>query len=117
MRRRDSYTNYSKKSKEIETEEPKIDVPVEEAGQAEEPKTRRTRKVEPVVEKPRDKEGIVVNCSSVNVREKADPNAKILGTVLAKGKVIVLGEEGDYYKVHAVKVGHGFIKKDFLEVR
>lgn len=120
MRKRDHYFNYSKKSEPVVNEEVKVDVPVEEAGQVEEPEKVEEAVVQrkPVVveEKSEDKFGCVTNCSLVNVREKADPNAKILGTATNGTKFQVLGTEGNYYKVNRVGIGLGFIQKDFFMV-
>lgn len=87
--------NYSK----ISTEKAKVEVS--------EPKDKSTLDpIEPEVTeapkaeiKPKVKKGIVTGCAKLNMRVAPSINAKIRGTLEQKTTVIILGEEGEFYKI------------------
>ena len=61
---------------------------------------------EPVIEKKPEKKpekkvkkGIVVDCTKLNMRVAPKVDAKIRGTLDRGTTVIILGEEGDFYKI------------------
>lgn len=90
--------NYSK----ISTEEAK-------AKQAEETKVKSSiEPAEPEVEekveiksedKPKVVNGVVVNCSKLNMRVAPNTTANIVGTLDKGETVTILGEKGDFYKI------------------
>lgn len=113
MRRRDyrDYKSYSnketKENNDIQKEVKKVDVPVEDAGQVEEPKKTIWK-------------GKVTNCEMVNVRTKA---SKDLGTpitaILPKDQEVFVDmskSTDDYYAIETEQHVDGFIKRDFLFV-
>ena len=88
--------NYSKisteKIKNEQTEEPKVKSSLDPV----EPAVTETPKTEP---KPKIKKGIVTGCAKLNLRIAPSLDAKIRGTIDQRTTVIILGEEGEFYKV------------------
>lgn len=86
--------NYSK----ISTEKAKVEQNIEA-----EVTTSITRPAEPEVETveetPEVVFGIVTGCAKLNMRIAPKADAKIRGTLIKGETVIILGEEGDFYKI------------------
>jgi hypothetical protein len=49
--------------------------------------------------KPQIKKGIVTGCAKLNMRVAPSVTAKIRGTLDQRTTVIILGDEGDFYKI------------------
>lgn len=120
MKKKTNYSSFSNPEEVI----PNFDVPVEDAGQVNEPnqgiRGDRGPKGEPGVPieevKSSIKKGTVANCQMVNVRVSADANCPIT-SVIPEGEVVdVTGEVGDYYSVIIDHDIAGYIKKDFLKI-
>lgn len=86
--------NYSKISTEGVKANPTEETKVETTLNPVEPKATET--VEP---KPKTKKGIVTGCAKLNMRVAPSITADIRGTIDQKTTVIILGEEGDFYKI------------------
>lgn len=70
-----------------------------------------------VAPKPSIKEGLVYNCSSLNVRQAPSKEAEILNVISKDTKVKVLDDASDeWYKVRVNGVGTGFCMKEFIKV-
>ena len=54
--------------------------------------------------------------TSLNVREKANLNSNLLGTLTSKNKVIVVGEEGDFYKIY-FRDSYGYVAKEYVKLQ
>lgn len=65
---------------------------------------------EPIFEKV---EGVVANCSKLNIRKQPNPNAEIIGTINSGAKVIIHEEVGDFYKIGDSE----FCMKKFISVK
>lgn len=85
--------NYSKisteKAKVERTEETKVKTTLEPEV-TEEVKTETPPKI---------KKGIVTGCVKLNMRIAPSTDAKIRGTIDQRTTVIILGEEGEFYKI------------------
>ena len=90
-----SKTNYNKMANK-----PTEDVKVE-TGSLEVEQTTTEIETPVVEEKPRKKvkKGVVVNCSKLNMRTAPKIDATIRGTINVGDTVIILGEEGEFYKI------------------
>lgn len=90
--------NYSKISTEgakaNQTEETKIESTLEPA----EPEVEEKVEIKSEV-KPKVVNGIVVNCSKLNMRVAPNITANIVGTLDKGEKVTILGEKGEFYKI------------------
>lgn len=84
----------------------KISTEGAKAKQAEETKVEST--LEPEVEekveiksevKPKVVNGVVVNCSKLNMRVAPNTTANIVGTLDKGETVTILGEKGEFYKI------------------
>ena len=71
--------------------------------------------VEPTV---KNVEGMVVNCTRLNVRKEPNKNAKVI-RILDKGNCVMIDLENsteDFYKV-STPSGEGYCMKNFIEVK
>nr|DAK73484.1 MAG TPA: hypothetical protein [Caudoviricetes sp.] len=105
-----------------------IETPIEEASKVEEKKPAKTKKEykKPVVQE--EKIGIV-DAVKLNIRTTptmVDENGKeiitnICGTVVKGTKLVIVGEEGDFYAVHKVddnpKAKRLYTMKKFVKVQ
>ncbi|MDK0617116.1 SH3 domain-containing protein [Clostridium perfringens] len=60
------------------------------------------------------KTGIVNVSSSLNVREGASTSSKVIGSLSGNTKVIIVGEEGAFYKIE-YKGSHGYVAKEYIK--
>ncbi len=60
------------------------------------------------------KTGIVNVSSSLNVREGASTSSKVIGSLSGNTKVIIVGEEGAFYKIE-YKGSHGYVVKEYVK--
>ncbi|WP_415319651.1 SH3 domain-containing protein [Clostridium perfringens] len=60
------------------------------------------------------KTGIVNVSSSLNVREGASTSSKVIGSLSGNTKVIIVGEEGAFYKIE-YKGSHGYVAKEYVK--
>lgn len=93
-----NYKNYSKPNNQIE--EPQI---AEE--EVSEPK-------KPMI-------GVVIDCSSLNIRAKSSINSEIIATVKAGTKLLINEDEsiGEWYKVCTEAGIEGFCMKKYVSIR
>ncbi|MDK0839362.1 SH3 domain-containing protein [Clostridium perfringens] len=77
---------------------------------------KATPKAEPVVLAVRslNKTGIVNVSSSLNVRSSASTSSKVIGSLSGNTKVIIVGEEGAFYKIE-YKGSHGYVAKEYVK--
>ncbi|MDK0834495.1 SH3 domain-containing protein [Clostridium perfringens] len=61
-----------------------------------------------------EKTGIVNVSSSLNVREGASTSSKVIGSLSGNTKVIIVGEEGEFYKIE-YKGSHGYVAKEYVK--
>ena len=61
-----------------------------------------------------EKTGIVNVSSSLNVREGASTSSKVIGSLSGNTKVIIVGEEGAFYKIE-YKGSHGYVAKEYIK--
>ncbi len=94
--------------KQEEVKKEKVDESKKEA--------KATPKAEPVVLAVRSlkKTGIVNVSSSLNVREGASTSSKVIGSLSGNTKVIIVGEEGAFYKIE-YKGSHGYVAKEYVK--
>ena len=60
------------------------------------------------------KTGIVNVSSSLNVREGASTSSKVIGSLSGNTKVIIVGEEGAFYKIE-YNGSHGYVAKEYIK--
>ena len=60
------------------------------------------------------KTGIVNVSSSLNVRSEASTSSKVIGSLSGNTKVIIVGEEGAFYKIE-YKGSHGYVAKEYVK--
>ena len=60
------------------------------------------------------KTGIVNVSSSLNVRSEASTSSKVIGSLSGNSKVIIIGEEGAFYKIE-YKGSHGYVAKEYIK--
>lgn len=124
-KKRVNYTGFSQ-PEENET----ISVPAEDAGQdnlledeAEEVKVFEEKEEEPeeveipLPKKAFRKNGIVSNCTMVNVRKEPNTTSPILCILNVGTEVFVFEEVNGYYEVTTKSEVKGYINKDFLSVK
>ncbi|MDZ5043358.1 SH3 domain-containing protein [Clostridium perfringens] len=94
--------------KQEEVKKEKVDESKKEA--------KSTTKAEPMVLAIRslNKTGIVNVSSSLNVREGASTSSKVIGSLSGNTKVIIVGEEGAFYKIE-YKGSHGYVAKEYIK--
>ena len=94
--------------KQEEVKKEKVDESKKEA--------KATPKAEPVVLAVRslNKTGIVNVSSSLNVREGASTSSKVIGSLSGNTKVIIVGEEGAFYKIEYTG-SHGYVAKEYVK--
>ncbi|EOU1108771.1 SH3 domain-containing protein [Clostridium perfringens] len=94
--------------KQEEVKKEKVDESKKEA--------KSTTKAEPIVLAIRylNKTGIVNVSSSLNVREGASTSSKVIGSLSGNTKVIIVGEEGAFYKIE-YKGSHGYVAKEYVK--
>ncbi|MBO3334003.1 SH3 domain-containing protein [Clostridium perfringens] len=94
--------------KQEEVKKEKVDESKKEA--------KATPKAEPVVLAVRslNKTGIVNVSSSLNVRNSASTSSKVIGSLSGNTKVIIVGEEGAFYKIE-YKGSHGYVAKEYIK--
>ncbi|MEQ6930338.1 SH3 domain-containing protein [Clostridium perfringens] len=94
--------------KQEEVKKEKVDESKKEA--------KSTTKAEPMVLAIRslNKTGIVNVSSSLNVREGASTSSKVIGSLSGNTKVIIVGEEGAFYKIE-YKGSHGYVAKEYVK--
>ena len=94
--------------KQEEVKKEKVDESKKEA--------KATPKAEPVVLAVRslNKTGIVNVSSSLNVRSSASTSSKVIGSLSGNTKVIIVGEEGAFYKIE-YKGSHGYVAKEYVK--
>lgn len=105
--------NYTKFSEEPKVETPVVEEPViEEEEIVDEPEIE-----EEIVDEPKEVKGVVANCSRLNVRKEADPNAAVLKIIPAGTTVKIDEEESteDFYKVQVAGYT-GFCMKEFITI-
>ena len=61
-----------------------------------------------------EKTGVVNVSSSLNVREGASTSSKVIGSLSGNTKVIIVGEEGEFYKIE-YKGSHGYVAKEYVK--
>ena len=61
-----------------------------------------------------EKTGIVNVSSSLNVRSSASTSSKVIGSLSGNTKVIIVGEEGAFYKIE-YKGSHGYVAKEYIK--
>ncbi|MBO3369664.1 SH3 domain-containing protein [Clostridium perfringens] len=61
-----------------------------------------------------EKTGIVNVSSSLNVRSGASTSSKVIGSLSGNTKVIIVGEEGAFYKIE-YKGSHGYVAKEYIK--
>ncbi|MGG7155294.1 SH3 domain-containing protein [Clostridium perfringens] len=61
-----------------------------------------------------EKTGIVNVSSSLNIREGASTSSKVIGSLSGNTKVIIVGEEGAFYKIE-YKGSHGYVAKEYIK--
>ncbi|MGU8624255.1 SH3 domain-containing protein [Clostridium perfringens] len=61
-----------------------------------------------------EKTGIVNVSSSLNVRSSASTSSKVIGSLSGNTKVIIVGEEGEFYKIE-YKGSHGYVAKEYIK--
>ncbi|MGU8720274.1 SH3 domain-containing protein [Clostridium perfringens] len=61
-----------------------------------------------------EKTGVVNVSSSLNVREGASTSSKVIGSLSGNTKVIIVGEEGAFYKIE-YKGSHGYVAKEYVK--
>ncbi|EHK2304961.1 SH3 domain-containing protein [Clostridium perfringens] len=61
-----------------------------------------------------EKTGIVNVSSSLNVRSSASTSSKVIGSLSGNTKVIIVGEEGEFYKIE-YKGSHGYVAKEYVK--
>ncbi|MDU2443637.1 MAG: SH3 domain-containing protein [Clostridium perfringens] len=61
-----------------------------------------------------EKTGIVNVSSSLNVREGESTSSKVIGSLSGNTKVIIVGEEGAFYKIE-YKGSHGYVAKEYIK--
>ncbi|ELC8406702.1 SH3 domain-containing protein [Clostridium perfringens] len=61
-----------------------------------------------------EKTGIVNVSSSLNVRSEASTSSKVIGSLSGSTKVIIVGEEGAFYKIE-YKGSHGYVAKEYVK--
>ncbi|EOU1124868.1 SH3 domain-containing protein [Clostridium perfringens] len=61
-----------------------------------------------------EKTGIVNVSSSLNVRSEASTSSKVIGSLSGNTKVIIVGEEGAFYKIE-YKGSHGYVAKEYIK--
>ncbi|AMN35718.1 SH3 domain-containing protein [Clostridium perfringens] len=60
------------------------------------------------------KTGIVNVSSSLNVRSEASTSSEVIGSLSGNSKVIIIGEEGAFYKIE-YKGSHGYVAKEYIK--
>ncbi|WP_332833517.1 SH3 domain-containing protein [Clostridium perfringens] len=60
------------------------------------------------------KTGMVNVSSSLNVRSEASTSSKVIGSLSGNSKVIIIGEEGAFYKIE-YKGSHGYVAKEYIK--
>ncbi|MDK0579343.1 SH3 domain-containing protein [Clostridium perfringens] len=61
-----------------------------------------------------EKTGVVNVSSSLNVREGASTSSKVIGSLSGNTKVIIVGEEGAFYKIE-YKGSYGYVAKEYIK--
>ena len=84
----------------------------EETETTEEPKVEE-EKTENTVTVIDNKKGYVDVSSSANIREKASTDSSIINTLLRNTEVIIVAEEGDFYKIEYQDIA-GYIAKSLI---
>lgn len=64
---------------------------------------------------PETKNGIIVNSSTVRVREAPSYKSKTLGVMMRGDKVTILGKENEFYKISTRGIREAYIAKQFIE--
>lgn len=98
---------------EIESEEVEEEIESEEVIDEIE-----SEEEEEEIEEPKDVIGFVVNCSRLNVRKEAKPNAAVIKIINRDARVKIDEENSteDFYKVQTGGVV-GFCMKEFIEIQ
>ena len=60
------------------------------------------------------KTGIVNVSSSLNVRSEASTSSEVIGSLSGNSKVIIIGEEGAFYKIE-YNGSHGYVAKEYIK--
>ena len=76
-----------------------IDADIAATETTEEPKAEEEKEPETTVTIIDNKKGYVDVSTSANIREKASTDAKIINTLLRNTEVIIIAEEGEFYKI------------------
>lgn len=65
------------------------------------------------------KEGVVVNCLLLNVREKPERDARIMTILEAMDEVFIdeTGSTEDFYKIRCEKIVDGYCMKKFIAIK
>lgn len=125
MSKKRDYTRYSKEPIEtkepVETMEPKepmesVEIVTEDIQTVEveqEPKIE-----EPKIEEPKPITGVVTDCLKLNVRERPNTTAAILGVITAATELIIIEEEStaDFYKICTSAGLEGYCMKKFVTI-
>ncbi|UBK76347.1 SH3 domain-containing protein [Clostridium perfringens] len=61
-----------------------------------------------------EKTGVVNVSNSLNVREGASTSSKVIGSLSGNTKVIIVGEEGAFYKIE-YRGSHGYVAKEYVK--
>lgn len=59
----------------------------------------------------------VVNCPLLNVRKDASPDSDVITTIEQNTKVLILGDENDFYNVSLKSGVEGYCVKQFIDVK
>lgn len=61
---------------------------------------------------------VAIDSGNLNVRQTASLNAQIVASLPANSSVMIVGQEGNFYKVQYNLAGnYGFVSKDYIEFR
>lgn len=81
---------------------------------------KETKIKEPEVTKTKElnKNGVVINCGLLNVRNKPSTDSKILFTIPVSSEVLIDHEKSttDFYKIFTEIGLEGFVKKEYIKV-
>lgn len=69
----------------------------------------------PEVKKEKTKVGKLVNCELLNARKEPSKDSEVLFVVSKEDKIVILGEENDFYKV-SVNNKEAYCMKNFIVV-
>ena len=112
-----NYTQYSKKTSDPKPNTPKVPVVPVSSSKEVKMEVELVKETVDTVVLPKAVEGIVVNCSKLNVREEPSMDADIVCIldVMSEVEIDVTKSDNEWFKVHTATGTEGYCMRKFVE--